>query len=103
MQLPREANLKRTRTGGNVEVRAGDGSIGCAERPPYDAISVPAVAPEIPASLLARLRDPGRLVIPVGPRDDRELRVVTKYAGRIHYRMATLCRCVPLRGGEGWH
>jgi protein-L-isoaspartate(D-aspartate) O-methyltransferase len=97
-----KANLKRTRTGGNVEVRAGDGSVGCAERSPYDAISVPAAAPDIPVSLLAQLRDPGRLVIPVGPRDDQELRVVTKQAGRIDYRVATLCRFVPLRGGEGW-
>jgi len=54
-----EANLKRTRTGGNVEVRAGDGSRGCAERSPYDATSVPAAAPEIPASLLAQLRRTG--------------------------------------------
>ena len=97
-----EANLKRTGTGGNVEVRAGDGSLGCAEWAPYDAISVAAAAPEIPASLLAQLRDPGRLVIPVGPRYDQELRVVTKRNGRIDYRVATLCRFVPLRGGEGW-
>jgi protein-L-isoaspartate(D-aspartate) O-methyltransferase len=97
-----EANLKRTRTGGNVEVRAGDGSVGCAERSPYDAISVAAAAPDVPPSLLAQLRDPGRLVIPVGPRYDQELRVVTKQAGRIDYRVATLCRFVPLRGGEGW-
>ena len=59
VQLPRESNLKRTRTGGNVEVRAGDGSRGCAERSPYDATSVPAAAPEIPASLLAQLRRTG--------------------------------------------
>jgi protein-L-isoaspartate(D-aspartate) O-methyltransferase len=97
-----EANLKRTGTGANVVVRAADGSLGCAEWAPYDAISVPAAAPEIPVSLLAQLRDPGRLVIPVGPRADQELRVVTKQAGRIDYRVATLCRFVPLRGGEGW-
>lgn len=97
-----ETNLRRTGTGANVEVRAGDGSVGCAEWAPYDAISVAAAAPEIPASLLAQLRDPGRLVIPVGPRCDQELRVVTKLNGRIDYRVATLCRFVPLRGGEGW-
>lgn len=98
-----EGNLKRTGTGANVEVRASDGSLGCQEWSPYDAISVAAAAPEIPVSLLAQLRDPGRLVIPVGPPQDQELRVVTKRAGRIDYRVATLCRFVPLRGGEGWH
>jgi len=98
-----EANLKRTGTGANVQVRTGDGSLGCAEWAPYDAISVAAAAPEIPMSLLSQLRDPGRLVIPVGPRHDQELRVVTKRDGRIDYRVATLCRFVPLLGGEGWN
>ena len=97
-----EANLKRTGTGANVEVRVGDGSVGCIEWAPYDAISVAAAAPEVPVSLLSQLRDPGRLVIPVGPLWDQELRVVTKRDGRIDYRVVTLCRFVPLRGGEGW-
>jgi len=98
-----EANLKRTGTGGNVEVRMGDGSVGWPEWAPYDAISVAAAAPEIPTSLLAQLRDPGRLVIPVGPRYDQELRVVTRRDRRIDYRVVTFCRFVPLRGGEGWN
>jgi hypothetical protein len=28
--------------------------------------------------------------------------VVSKRHGRIDYRVAVLCRFVPLRGGEGW-
>ena len=59
-------------------------------------------APEIPAALLGQLDDPGRLVIPVGQWDDQELRVVTLRNGRIESRVATLCRFVPLRGGDGW-
>jgi len=80
----------------------GDGSLGYPEAAPYDAISVAAAAPDIPVSLIEQLNDPGRLVIPVGERDDQELRVVWKENGRIDYRVATLCRFVPLRGGEGW-
>jgi protein-L-isoaspartate(D-aspartate) O-methyltransferase len=95
-------NLRRTGRHGNVEVVIGDGSCGHAERAPYDAISVAAGAPDIPASLLEQLRDPGRLVIPVGERNDQELRVVWKDRGRIESRVATLCRFVLLRGGEGW-
>lgn len=95
-----ESNLKRTGTGGNVEVRAGDGSAGSVEGAPFDAISVAAAAEEIPLPLLDQLRDPGRLVMPVGPRDDQELRVLTRQQGRVDYRVATLCRFVPLRGGE---
>ena len=101
VQQARE-NLRRTGRDSNVEVVAGDGSLGYAESAPYDAISVAAGAPDIPASLLEQLNDPGRLVIPVGERDDQELRVVSKEGGRIDYRVATLCRFVPLRGGEGW-
>jgi protein-L-isoaspartate O-methyltransferase len=41
-------------------------------------------------------------VIPIGEFEDQELRVVQRQEGRIDYRVATLCRFVPLRGGEGW-
>jgi protein-L-isoaspartate(D-aspartate) O-methyltransferase len=99
--LARE-NLRRTGCGPNVEVVLGDGSLGYGGYAPYDAISVAAAAPDIPMSLLEQLNDPGRLVIPVGTRDDQELRVISKYEGRIEFRVATLCRFVPLRGGEGW-
>ena len=103
--LARQAreNLRKTGRDANVEVVAGDGSTGYAAGAPYDAISVAAAAPDIPVSLLAQINDPGRLVIPVGERDDQELRVVWKEGGRIDYRVVTLCRFVPLRGGEGWH
>ncbi len=100
-QLARE-NLRRTARGWNVTVLDGDGSLGCAELAPFDAISVAAAAPDIPAALLEQLRDPGRLVIPVGSRDNQELRVLRKLGGRVELRVSTLCRFVPLRGGEGW-
>ena len=100
-QLARD-NLRRTGRGTNVAVVAGDGSMGYPEFAPYDAISVAAGAPDVPASLLAELKDPGLLVIPVGDRGDQELRVLHKAGGRIDSRVATLCRFVPLRGGEGW-
>jgi protein-L-isoaspartate(D-aspartate) O-methyltransferase len=95
-------NLRRTRRDGNVMVVRGDGSMGYAEAAPYDAISVAAGAPDVPMSLLDQLNDPGRLAIPVGDREDQELRVVWKERGRIDYRVSTHCRFVPLRGGEGW-
>ena len=101
VQLAR-ANLRRAGVDGNVEVVDGDGSWGHEAAAPYDAISVAAGAPDIPAALLAQLRDPGTLVIPVGALSDQELRVVTKRDGRIDSRVSTTCRFVPLRGGEGW-
>jgi protein-L-isoaspartate(D-aspartate) O-methyltransferase len=95
-------NLRRTSRDANVTVVCGDGSLGYPEGAPFDAISVAAGAPEIPAALLEQLKDPGRLVIPVGDYGDQELRVVSKQHRRIDYRVAVLCRFVPLRGGEGW-
>ena len=100
-ELARE-NLRRTGRGTNVTVVCGDGSMGYPEAAPFDAISVAAGAPEIPSTLLDQLKDPGRLVIPVGDYGDQELRVVSKQHRRIDYRVAVLCRFVPLRGGEGW-
>jgi protein-L-isoaspartate(D-aspartate) O-methyltransferase len=95
-------NLLRTVRNWNVQVVAGDGSGGYAKAAPYDAISVAAGAPEVPAALVEQLNDPGILVIPVGPLDDQELRVLTMHDGRVDYRVPTMCRFVPLRGGEGW-
>ena len=95
-------NLARTGRGQNVIVVSGDGSQGYPDLAPYDAISVAAGAPGVPQALLDQLKDPGRLVIPVGERSDQELRVIQKCNGQLESRVATLCRFVPLRGGEGW-
>lgn len=95
-------NLARTGRGVNVVVICGDGSFGYPPLAPFDAISVAAGAPEVPHTLLDQLKDPGCLVIPVGERNDQELRVVWKRGGRIKSRVATMCRFVPLLGGEGW-
>ena len=95
--------LARTGRGANVLVVTGDGSVGYPPLAPYDAISVAAGAPEVPHALLEQLKDTGRLVIPVGERNDQELRVIQKRNGKIESRVATYCRFVPLRGGEGWH
>ena len=95
-------NLRRAGRDRNVQVIAGDGSMGYAAGAPYDAISVAAGAPEVPSALVEQLNDPGILVIPVGAMDDQELRVLTMRDGQVDYQVPTLCRFVPLRGDEGW-
>jgi protein-L-isoaspartate(D-aspartate) O-methyltransferase len=94
--------LTRTGYGHNVTVIQGDGSLGCPQWAPFDAISVAAAAPRLPEELVSQLKDPGRLVIPVGDWSDQELRVVERFGGRVETRVATLCRFVPLLGGGGW-
>ena len=100
LALQARENLRRTGRDGNVMVMEGDGWFGYPALAPYRAISVAAAAVEIPEALLAQLNDPGILVIPVNAAEDQELRVVTRRGGRIDYRVATLCRFVPLRGGN---
>jgi protein-L-isoaspartate(D-aspartate) O-methyltransferase len=95
-------NLARTGRDGNVVVVCGDGSFGYPPLAPFAAISVAAGAPDVPHTLLDQLRDPGCLVIPVGELHDQELRVVRKEDGSIKTHVATMCRFVPLLGGEGW-
>ena len=97
-----EQNLSRTGLGGNITVVCGDGSQGWLGAAPYAGISVAAAAPDIPEPLLAQLGDHGRLVIPVGDRQDQELRVIVKSGGVTHERVAIFCRFVPLRGDGGW-
>jgi protein-L-isoaspartate(D-aspartate) O-methyltransferase len=86
----------------NVRVVDGDGSRGLAEHAPYDRILVAAAAPRVPDSLVAQLADGGRLVIPVGTRQEQQVQVVRKIGGEVSVTTRDLCRFVPLVGEEGW-
>jgi len=85
----------------NVRVLLGDGSQGLPEYAPYDAIGIAAGAPRIPPSLLAQLRDGGRMVIPVGPHETQELELVEMTGGVPAVSTISGCRFVPLIGAEG--
>lgn len=84
----------------NVEVRLGDGYQGWAEKAPFDAIVVTAAAPHVPEPLLAQLKPGGRMVIPVGRRDEGQdmLLVVKGNDGRLQTRTVIPVRFVPLTG-----
>jgi protein-L-isoaspartate(D-aspartate) O-methyltransferase len=86
-----------------VEFVVGDGSRGDATRGPWDGIVVTAAAPRIPDVLRDQLAVSGRLVIPVGPRDQQELLVVervTESEWREWSDGAVVF--VPLVGEGGW-
>lgn len=102
--LALEAQQRLTRLGySNVSVHNGDGSLGLAEAAPYDAILVTAAAPVIPPLLAGQLREGGRLVIPVGPRETQELMLAQKTGGELQPRALLDCRFVPLLGLHGWN
>jgi protein-L-isoaspartate(D-aspartate) O-methyltransferase len=90
----------------NMNLTVGDGSRGWAEHAPFDAIVVSAAARQLPQALLEQLRDGGRMVIPIGPAEAQELKLVRKREGRTVVTNLEGCRFVPLIGqqgyGEGW-
>ncbi|KAJ2021949.1 hypothetical protein GGI06_002034, partial [Coemansia sp. S85] len=49
-----------------IEIVTGDGRLGHNEGAPYDSIHVGAAAPKKPTELLAQLKAPGRMFVPVG-------------------------------------
>jgi protein-L-isoaspartate(D-aspartate) O-methyltransferase len=65
----------------HAHVECFDGTHGWPEHAPYDAIVVAAGAPRVPVLLLSQLAPGGRLVIPVGPRDNQRLVVVRRRPG----------------------
>ena len=85
-----------------VDVRVGDGSVGVAERAPFDGIAVAAAVPSVPPALYAQLAPGGRLVAPVGGRRGQRLQVVlSTNAGPVVTRSVD-CRFVPLVGRAGF-
>jgi protein-L-isoaspartate(D-aspartate) O-methyltransferase len=86
----------------SVEVRVGDGSLGAPEDAPFDGIIVTAGAPSIPVELRDQLADGARLVVPVGPRDRQDLRVVERHGNDWLEWSEGPCVFVPLVGRGGW-
>ena len=79
----------------NVQVRTGDGYAGWKEHAPFDAIVVTAAPPQVPPALVEQLAVGGRLVIPVGDRE-QEMLVITKTAKGVTQRRTMAVRFVPL-------
>ena len=87
-----------------VAVVTGDGSLGCPERSPYDAILATAGAPRLPPAWAEQLRGRGRIVAPVGDsRYAQDLLVAHKREdGGLDLRRGTPCAFVPLVGVAAW-
>jgi protein-L-isoaspartate(D-aspartate) O-methyltransferase len=85
-----------------IHYRVGDGTLGLPDEAPFDRIVVTAMAPGLPPSLFAQLREGGRMVIPIGDVDRQTLELITKSSGKPVSE--TLCGClfVKLIGEEGW-
>lgn len=86
----------------NVHVFQGDGTAGLPEHAPFDAISVAAASPWVPGPLRQQIADGGRLVIPVGGRDDQMLLRLSRQGDTVHVERLSGVRFVPLIGEHAW-
>lgn len=89
----------------NIEIVEGDGTKGCPDHAPFDAIVAAASGSHVPNAFIAQLAPGGRIVMPVGePGWVQELIKVTKQDdGILRQENLGSVRFVPLIGEEGWH
>jgi protein-L-isoaspartate(D-aspartate) O-methyltransferase len=84
----------------NVTVIGGDGSAGWPECAPYDVIVVTACPPSIPPALKEQLAEGGRLIIPIGPKWQRQtLLRVRRQGDELTQESLGAVRFVPLVPG----
>jgi protein-L-isoaspartate(D-aspartate) O-methyltransferase len=96
------AALDRLRVS-NVALLVGDGTVGWSRYSPYDAILVAAAAPSVPPALIEQLASGGRILIPLGGREEQMLTLVRRAPdGTIEEEEISRCTFVPLLGRFGW-
>ena len=81
----------------NVDVRLGDGYLGWPEQAPFDAIIVTAAPDHIPPALVEQLRDGGRLVLPLGDKNQQLVRIIRQGGENIVENLLPV-RFVPMTG-----
>ena len=86
----------------NIQVVVGDGTLGLAERGPFDAIIVTAASPGVPAPLKEQLKSGGRMIIPLQSVMCEALTYVRKTPEGLVTKRLVDCRFVPLIGRHGY-
>ncbi len=86
----------------NVTVVVGDGMDGAPDFAPFDRILVTAAAEEIPEALTAQLAEGGKMILPVGPRDDTQyiVKLDKQPGGKLVRDNLIAVRFVPLLPGR---
>jgi protein-L-isoaspartate(D-aspartate) O-methyltransferase len=86
----------------NISLLLGDGTLGWRQYGPYDAILVSAAAPEVPQAYVEQLAEGGRLLIPLGDREEQILYLMVKRGDRLERTEIAPVRFVPLVGKHSW-
>ena len=82
----------------NVKLKHADGNLGLEASGPFDAIVMAAAAAAVPEALLAQLQVGGRLVLPVGAREQR-LVLIERSERSVHETVLESVNFVPLLPG----
>ncbi len=83
----------------NIRLHHSDGGMGLPQYAPFDGILVTAAPLGIPKALLQQLAVGGRLVLPIGPRDEQALVRVSRTHGGYEREILERVSFVPLLGG----
>ncbi len=100
--LVRAAEDRLRRLNYHCVLRSGDGSLGWQNFAPFDVIIVTAGAPVVPENLFNQLNNNGKLLIPVGDRENQELILYLKDMNEITKQVIERLKFVPLKGAQGW-
>lgn len=87
----------------NFSALVGDGTLGWEIQAPFDGIIVTAAGDKIPEALVKQLKENGKMVIPVGPDENRQrlLKVTKKADGSLVQEDCGPVAFVPLIGEQG--
>jgi protein-L-isoaspartate(D-aspartate) O-methyltransferase len=93
-----KTNLRPMRIA-NIRLHYGDGMLGLPQAAPFDGIILAAAGLEVPRALLEQMSIGGRLVAPVGER--QQVLQLIERVSKFEWTSATLedCHFVPLRAG----
>lgn len=86
----------------NISLMLGDGTLGWRQFAPFDAILVGAAAPDVPEAYVEQLAEGGRLLIPLGDRDEQILNLFTRKGSELAKEDVAPVRFVPLVGKHSW-
>jgi protein-L-isoaspartate(D-aspartate) O-methyltransferase len=96
--LAEAASETLDRLGYDVAVRRGDGHRGWPEHAPYDAAYLTCAAADFPDAVVEQVREGGRLLAPLGDRENQTLVYAEKRDGSLERERRGAVRFVPMRG-----
>lgn len=82
----------------DVRVRSGDGHDGWPDHAPYDAAYLTCAASELPDQIIEQIAPGGRIVAPIGNRDQKLVIAEKEDDGSVSQRTDGRVRFVPMRG-----